>query len=175
MMENPALSIFFYLYFFATMADNAGTSDRMFFFFSIFLQPWLIRMENPTMSTFLLIFCNLSRWLITSCTLLWLSWWSETCHLNPILVARPLHGGLSNDWHAKHNNCPCKVWNCQSLFCNCIVTLNLCLGQLISFVPWLTSSFSPEITIDTDVCFKFWFEMAVRYKLKSFTLNLKQR
>ena len=35
-MENPALSIFFYLYFFATMADNAGTSDRMFFFQYIF-------------------------------------------------------------------------------------------------------------------------------------------
>ena len=42
---------YFLFYLFATMVDNAGTSDRMFFF-SIFLQPWLIRMENPTMSTF---------------------------------------------------------------------------------------------------------------------------
>ena len=49
------------------MVDNAGTSDRMFFFQYIFAT--MVYKDGKSNNEYiLLIFCNLSRWLITSCT-----------------------------------------------------------------------------------------------------------
>ena len=53
--------------------------------------------------------------------------------------------------------------------------LNLCcsfiktkLNQFVHLI--LTPLFSPEISIDSDVCFKFWFEMSVRVWLIAFMI-----